>query len=252
MPARKLGEYTYAELKELLREGVDSAILPVGTLEPHGLHLPLATDTLIAEKVAELVAERSGALLLPALPYGVNTGLHGYPGSVRVEPDTLEKIVLEILKSLSSSGFRYVLVVNGHGGNTQSLDNAARRAWLEYRLAVLVVDWWVLAREVGLTKEILGKEGGHAATDETAAVLAFRPDLVKRELYSESSIHVYKPGVRAYPSPGTVINYSATEGGVEFPSSETCRRFLEAVAEAITSEFEKFREGVRLLREGSA
>lgn len=252
MPAKKLGELTYLELGKLIREGVDSAILPVGTVEPHGPHLPLAADTLIAEKVAELVAERSGAILLPALPYGVNTGLHGYPGSIRVEPETLEKVVLEILKSLAGFGFRYVLVVNGHGGNTQSLDSAARKAWLDHELAVLVVDWWVLARELGITNEILGKEGGHAATDETAAILAFRPDLVKRDLYSENAIYVNKPGVRAYPIPGSVVNYSAAEGGVEFPQSEKCQKFLEAVAEAIACEFERFRRGVRLIRENTA
>jgi len=95
----KWDELTYSELSSALSRGVDSVVFPVGTVEPHGAHLPLGTDTIIAEVVGELVAERVGALLLPALPYGVTGSLHGYPGSVRVPPDVLEALVLSVLET---------------------------------------------------------------------------------------------------------------------------------------------------------
>ncbi len=237
-------ELTYAELSGALSRGVDSVVFPVGTVEPHGAHLPLGTDTIIAEVIGGLVAERVGALLLPALPYGVTSGLHGYPGSVRVPPEVVEALVLSVLESVSLHGVKYALLLNGHGGNTQSLESAARQAWLRHRLATMVVDWWVVARERGLTRQLLGKEGGHAATDETAVMLAARPELVKRELYSDETVYVYSPGVKAYPLPGTVINYTAEEGSVAFPGEGDCRRFLEAVASAIAELFLDFKERV--------
>lgn len=240
-PAR-LDELTYIEVSKLVQAGVDTVVLPVGTVEPHGPHLPLGADTLIAEAVAELAAAKLNALLLPAVPYGVTGSLHGYPGSVRVEPEVLEKLVYSILEGAARSGFKYALVVNGHGGNTPSLEAAARRAWYELGLATMVVDWWVVARERGITQRVLGKEGGHAATDETAVVLAVKPELVKRELYSSGEVYVYSAGVRAYPSPGTVINYSPQEGDVSFPPPESCREFLNEVAKAITTIFERFKQ----------
>jgi len=225
-PAR-LDELTYVEVSRLVRAGADTVVLPVGTVEPHGPHLPLGADTLIAEALAELVAAKLNALLLPAVPYGVTGSLHGYPGSVRVEPEVLEKLVYSVLESAALSGFRYALIVNGHGGNTPSLEAAAKRAWYARGLATMVVDWWVLARERGVTQRLLGKEGGHAATDETTILLAVKPHLVKRELYSGGEVYVYSAGVKAYPLPGTVINYTPQEGDVSFPPPRKVRRVPE-------------------------
>lgn len=223
---------TYAELAELLRSGVDAAILPVGTVEPHGPHLPLGTDNIIPELVAEKLAEKIGAVVLPTVNYGVTNSLHGYPGSIRVRPEVLEELVYDILASLAFHGFKAAVVLNGHGGNTGALDGAARRAWLTHRVASLVVDWWVVARERGLTQRALGKEGGHAATDETALVALARPDLVKRKLYNSEEIFVASQGVRAYPLPGTIINYSEGEGEVSFDFSGA-PQYLEALVEEV-------------------
>lgn len=244
MTVLKLEELSYVELKEEVeKRKIDSFVLPVGTVEPHGTHLPLGTDTLIPSALGEYVAEKVNAVLLPPVHYGVTTGLHGYFGSVRVQPETLEALVYEILESMSLHGFRYGLILNGHGGNTQALDNAAKKAWLRNKLAVMVVDWWILAREKGVTREVLGKEGGHAATDETAMVLAIRPELVKRNLYTPSAVYVYSAAVKAYPYPGTVINYSEGEGDVEFKPGEA-RRYFERVADLVADVFLRYKKSL--------
>ena len=249
MKPAKLDELMYIEVSKLIQAGVDTVVLPIGTVEPHGPHLPLGTDTLIAEALAELVAAKLNAVLLPAVPYGVTGNLHGYPGSVRIEPDVLEKLVYGVLESAALSGFKYALIVNGHGGNTPSLEAAARRAWYERGFATMVVDWWVLARERGITRRAFGKEGGHAATDETAIVLAVKPHLVKRVLYSSSEVYVYSAGVKAYPLPGTVINYTPQEGEVHFPPPEKCEEFLKEVAEAIVNLFGEFKRSAARTRQ---
>lgn len=247
MKTRKLAELTYVEVGEILAKGLDTAILPVGTVEPHGTHLPLGTDNIIPELLAEKLADRIDALILPTLNYGVTNSLHGYPGSIRVKPENLENIVYDILESLAFHGFKIAVILNGHGGNTQALDNAARRAWLDHRLATLLVDWWTLARDKGLTQALLGKEGGHAATDETALVALYNPELVKRDLYTREAIFVASSGVRAYPLPGTIINYSATEGEVLF-NPEKSKEYLDALVEEIRALYMKLRKTLSAMR----
>ncbi len=244
----KLHELTWEGVRDLLKKGVDTVILPVGTIEPHGTHLPLGTDAIIPEAIGEKLANRLGAVLLPTIHYGVTRSLHGYPGSVRVEPGTLENLVFEVLSSMAEHGFKYAVIINGHGGSeqVQALSRAAFRLWTERRMAVAIVDWWALAREKGVTMEVLGKEGGHAGTDETVAVLAVRPDLVREEAYRESEIVVYTRGFRTYPLHGTVINYSEGEGNVVF-SREKAEEYLERVAALIEKEVRVFLERTREL-----
>ncbi|MEZ0346845.1 MAG: creatininase family protein [Infirmifilum sp.] len=246
MAIYKLAELTYGEVRELLAKGFDTAILPVGTVEPHGPHLPLGTDNIIPELIAERLAEQIPAIVLPTLNYGVTTSLHGYPGSIRVRPESLENMTYDILSSLAFHGFKMAIVLNGHGGNTAPLDNAAKKAWLENKLAVLLVDWWTLARDRGLTQSFLGKEGGHAATDETGLVALARPDLVKRNMYTSDAIFVSSSGVRAYPLPGTIINYSAGEGEVSF-SLEKVKDYLDAIVGEIKSLYMRQRRALEYL-----
>ncbi|AKG38285.1 MAG: creatininase family protein [Infirmifilum sp.] len=246
MASRRLAELTYVEVGKLLSEGIDTVIFPIGTIEPHGPHLPLGTDNYIPELIAEKLAVKINALILPTLNYGVTNSLHGYPGSIRVRPESLENIVYDVLESIAFHGIRIALILNGHGGNTLALDNAARRAWLDHRLATLLIDWWTLARDRGLTKKYLGKEGGHAATDETALIELFRPNIVKKSQYSSDAIFTASAGVRAYPLPGTIINYSETEGEVVF-SPEKAEEYLEALVEEIRQIYLKLRQTLSLV-----
>jgi len=109
-----------------------------------------------------------------------------------------------------------------------------------------VVEWWTFAREKGLTEEILGKEGGHAGTDETACILAMRPHLVKKDLYDGKEIAVYRRSVKTYPYVGSIINYSEREGDVAF-DEEKARVYFEKLIEAIVDEFERFRSKLERL-----
>jgi len=227
----KLHEMSWIEVRDALRRGVDTFILPVGTVEPHGTHLPLGTDALIPEAIGEKLAERLGAVLLPTVYYGVTRSLHGYPGSVRVEPETLERLVYEILRSMAFHGFRLGVVLNGHGGSEQvsAVDRAAYRAWTMHGLPVAVIMWWTLARDAGLTEKVLGKEGGHAGSDETACIAATRPGLVKKQLYRSEEVEVYTQGFKTYPYVGSVINYSPGEGDVLFDEERSKLYFKELV-----------------------
>jgi creatinine amidohydrolase len=95
----------------------DRAVLPLGSTEQHA-GLSLATDTLLAERVAVEAAEPLGVPVFPALAYGVTPYFMAFPGTVTLAPETYLRVLAEILESLAAHGFRRIVVVNGHGGNS--------------------------------------------------------------------------------------------------------------------------------------
>lgn len=97
------------------------AIIPVGSLEQHGPHLPVSTDFDIASEVSRLVAERNGYLLMPALPYGVSYE-HAPLFHSSISANTLSCIMTDLCKSLHANGINCIIVINGHHGNMDALD----------------------------------------------------------------------------------------------------------------------------------
>jgi creatinine amidohydrolase/Fe(II)-dependent formamide hydrolase-like protein len=123
-----IGELTWPEAEQRLSE-VDLALLPVGAIEQHGPHLPLDTDAYDAERLACLVADRCSdpkPLVLPLIPYGVSYHHDDFPGTVSVGNDALSKMVYDIGLSVARHGINKLIIVNGHGGNTPTLQFAAQ------------------------------------------------------------------------------------------------------------------------------
>ncbi len=107
----------YNTTEEIAASGVDTAILPIGSVEQHGSHLPLGTDYLQIKDISERVAEKLDAYLLPPLPIGNCFEHTGTRGTVWMSPRTLYNVLEDIVLSLKESGFSKVLVLSGHGGN---------------------------------------------------------------------------------------------------------------------------------------
>lgn len=103
-----------------------AALLPIGAVEAHGPHLPLGTDNLLAERLADKLAERTGSYVLPTLPYGQVWSLRHFPGSISVSNQALIQLLSDIGESLYHQGFRIFAMVNGHLGNAAALKEAAR------------------------------------------------------------------------------------------------------------------------------
>jgi creatinine amidohydrolase len=167
---------------DLKAGGYDKAVLAVGSTESHGEHLPHGTDTLVAEHLAEAVAERvEGCLVLPSLPYGMSVHYASFPIAITLTTETLTRVLREVLESLLAHGILRLLIVNGHDGNIPAIEAATREfrvAHPEMKVAVLEA-WWVTAGEL-LPEDTFEAWGGlgHGGEGETSMMLAVAPGLV--------------------------------------------------------------------------
>jgi creatinine amidohydrolase len=172
-------ELTHANFSKVASQ-TEVVVMVTGSLEAHGKHLPLGTDTILPTHLAEKVAEKTKALVLPTIPFGDSWIFNEFEGTISIHPSALVDYYTSVMKGVFKHGFRYLLVLNGHGGNTALIKQAAEISTKKGERAVIIVDWWRdLAEET--RKEIEETPGGHAAEDETSEVMAVRPDLVDLE-----------------------------------------------------------------------
>lgn len=152
----------------------DLVIIPTGSCEQHGFHLPLITDTAIAEALADQVAQQEGVLVLPALPYGNSSNHECFPGTVTVEPRTYVRFVQDMVGSLLRHGAKKIMFINGHSGNAASLQEACDFARENGGFAC-VVNWYSIIGELDASMAL----SGHGDFVETSPLLALYPDLVR-------------------------------------------------------------------------
>ena len=175
-----LAEMSWAEVEEYLAKD-DRIILPLGSTEEHGRHLGLGTDSIEAEAIARGAGEQTNVIVAPTLHYGMALSQMGFPGTVSLKPMTLMAVLEDIFCSLYRHGFRRVLVVNGHGGNTASLMSAIHTIAQDLiGLRVKSFEWWTDQEAYRVVVEMLGEQtGSHASPGETAFMLAVQPNAVK-------------------------------------------------------------------------
>lgn len=131
----------------------DRCVLPLGSVEQHA-YLSLAVDHTLAERVALDAAGPLGVPVFPALPYGLAPYFSAYPGSVTLRVDTYARVLRELLDSLRRTGFRRVLLVNGHGGNQPAAGLAAEYAMDHPEMRVKLHDWWAAPRTMAAVLEL--------------------------------------------------------------------------------------------------
>lgn len=189
MTVRHLTVLTAAELRETARSSI--AVLPIGSQEQHGDHLPMGTDQMVAEAVvgralSRLEDQEPHLVRLPALPYGFSPH-HAFAAAVTLTSSTLVSLLGEVFDSLVDIGFRRMIVVNGHGGNDEAMRIAVKQTALRRDVAVAACNYWDLhadrdddAPDVAEARRI----PGHAGWFETSLMLAAAPDSVGRRGWS--------------------------------------------------------------------
>lgn len=185
-------------------------VVPVGSLEQHGRHLPLDTDTRIAVATAQALAQRrDDVIVAPPVPYGASGEHEGFPGTVSVGQEGLALFLLELVRSASAT-YRRILLVNGHGGNTDALRRIADRARFE-------------GRDVQVWATRVPSGDLHAGRAETSLLLALDASVVRTDLIEVGTTapaaelwpHMRAAGVRAVSANGVLGDptvASAVEG----------------------------------------
>lgn len=175
-----LEEITMKEFKTRLRR-TKTIVFPFGTVEEHGSHLPLHTDSLIIREALKIVAQKKKFFFAPVVPYGVCTTTKDHPGTLSISPETLRLLAFDLVTDAYKKGLRNVLLISGHGG---SLHMSALKEIAE----MLVEQLHDIKIAVFSPYDLLGKElaamtetpnDSHAGELETSVVLYLAPALVK-------------------------------------------------------------------------
>jgi mycofactocin precursor peptide peptidase len=161
-----LADLTSAEVRERAANGA-VLVVPLGSTEQHGAHLPLTTDSDVAQALCDrLLDTRGDVVLAPLLPYGSSGEHAGFAGTLSIGAEVLENLVVELGRSATET-FNRIALVNGHGGNTGPVTRAVRLLRTE-------------GRDVRLFQPRYAGDA-HAGRSETSLMLALRPEAVRRE-----------------------------------------------------------------------
>lgn len=242
-PSLELAELTWTEVRDAIADGYDTAVLVGGSLEGHGPHLPLGTDTIWGHEFGLEIARRlGGALLAPVIPYGPDEGLMAFPGTVHVDVETTGRLLQAICESLLSHGFRRIVVCTSHEGYMAPLATLVdRMVWHRRRLVVIsdLTGWFDMVRDTGTVDGITVEQlGAHAGEFETSLMLHIRPDGVRRPLPAGTPLDprdhpdLFRQDLSAVAPDGAAGVPSAADGG-------RGSRYLDAVVGFIVSAVEQ-------------
>lgn len=215
-------------------------VLPWGATEAHNRHLPYGTDTLEVETVARMAGERAwrdGAkvLVLPAVPFGVQTGQREVPFCLNMNPSTQLAVLSDLAVSLVDHGIDKLVILNGHGGN--DFRQAIRELQGRIPLLIAQVNWY----QVVSAKEFFREPGDHAGELETSVVMHLRPDLVRP--LSEAgpgaarafSVSAFREGWAWTPRHWVSLTDDTGVGDPRHASAEKGAAFLEAAAARVAT-----------------
>jgi len=212
----------------------DLAILPVGSIEQHGPHLPVTTDWIIADAIGRGLAEKSGGFYIPALPVSTNREHRGKKGSVGMHSDIFYRMLVDIILDLKAQGFKRIAVIQGHGGIfvmnpiIRELNADHNPDLMTVKLDIMEVCWTAFESH-GLLESALGV---HAEEIETSLMLHLHPELVDMS----KAVDFYPSVPRSYLNYGGMLRYCpdtvwgcATKGNAE----KGKKMFALAVEESI-------------------
>lgn len=178
-----LQKMTWQEVQSYLQSN-DMVIIPIGSTEQHGPHLPLGTDFFQSIEICKKISEKTGVIVAPVVLAGYSVYHSGFPGTLSLKPETFEEVLFETAEILIKYGFRRIMFFNYHGGNNVSQQNVIHRINHETE---------AIAVAIGLGGPVQKSEGGeffdwHAGKSETSNMLYLHPELVRKDKMEQPKI----------------------------------------------------------------
>ena len=224
------------------------AVLPWGATEPHNRHLPYATDNMESDGIAAIAATRANArgarvVVLPAVPFGVQTGQLDLPLAINMNPSTQAKVLSDVIASVERAGIRKFVLFNGHGGN--DFKQMMRELQPATQVFLCSLNWWQVVDGRGF----FDKPGDHAGELETSVMLHLRPDTV-RPLSEAGEGAEKKPDMTGFRErwawtqrPWTAVSADTGIGDPRAATADKGARFVDAIADRIAQFFVELSEG---------
>lgn len=198
------------------RKNCDTVIIPLGAIEVYGPHMPLGSDIIVAQAIAERVAEKVNAMIGPCLEVGESYSLSKYPGTMYLTPDTWTAVIKDYMNSLMKWGFKNFMFINGHAGNVPLVGHVCRPLERELNIKTAQVDWWRFTQEksIGVCKNTGWMAHGHASECGTSVMMHLHPNYVE---FQKAEKITPKEG-EEYEKYGDFVTYTVfnetTENGI--------------------------------------
>lgn len=196
---------SWPEINEAVKLG-KVIVLPVGSTEQHGHHLPLDVDNKLASSVADEAGRRSpeDILVLPPVSYGYTHHVMDFPGTINIQPTTFVRFLLDITRSVAYHGFSRIILLNGHGSNHPLVEQAARQTTVQTGALCLNLSWWQLVAKYWNEEVRTSVNPGGCAH--------------ACELETSMYMHLDGDGVRTERTEGTLPDYMSLPGGERWQS----------------------------------
>jgi creatinine amidohydrolase len=240
-------EMSWRQIETAIEQGA-AAIFPLGSTEEHGPHAPTG-DFMAAEAFATRVAERTGDVVFPCLPFGYSEYFRNFPGTITLQNGTLFRVVEDVVDCLISHGFEHIVLFNGHKGNEPTLSHLIRKIRRECGLLIPIVSPLSFALTPDFTKELYGEAKiGHGGEPMGSVMMYLFPDMVdlsRTEDWATKEFHGLSPvGLSGVNFEGSTVGFAIDMEDITPPSgslsdpqlatAERGRRIVERAVERLT------------------
>lgn len=163
------------------RKSCNTVIIPVGAIEVYGPHMPMGSDIIVAQDIAERVADKVNAMIGPSLEVGESYSLSLYPGTLYLKPETWSMVISDYMESLLKWGFANFMFINGHAGNVPLVGHVCRPLERKLGIKTAQVDWWRFTQDkaLGICENTGWMAHGHASECGTSVMMHLHPDYVE-------------------------------------------------------------------------
>lgn len=260
----RLEMLTYEDVAQLNRSHTVT-VIPTGSIEQHGPHLPLDTDAFLAGEVALAASRQARAnghvIVTPTVRYGSSEHHMAFPGTLTLQATTFRNQIREVCASVLHHGFRRVLIVNGHGGNTALLANVVQQLGFEHDGRFAFLNYWDAAQEVAeQIRESATGGMGHAGEFETSLMMYLRPEQVREErirreivepLYASQQLDLFMKGPLTAHWKTHELSKSGVMGAPDLANPSKGKQLFEACVEGVRVMIEQVRRAGEGLLDGN-
>lgn len=184
---QNIRNYSWQEVEKLIEASQGTAVIPIGAIEQHGLHLPIGTDIFIAEGLARDCCERTNAVLIPSVSFGWSPHHMIKAGTITIRPEVLIELLFDIISSLAKHGFKNIILINGHRiVNNIWIQISCQKIQMEHDINIKLFDPAFMSKDFDFGEDF--GPIGHAEEIETSQMMYLHEELVKLDLAVDKPI----------------------------------------------------------------